>query len=108
MRIYLLWGAVALSLSLQLWSIFFPSVSVASFDEDKVKALFIQQLSKKALSDEMIVQKTALFAKHLQQSLQSYAQKKHLLVFKKEQVLVGESDMTDEIIKLMSQKVNHG
>ncbi|NDH09337.1 MAG: hypothetical protein EBY16_06970 [Gammaproteobacteria bacterium] len=56
----------------------------------------------------MLVQKTALFAKHLQQSLQSYAQKKHLLVFKKEQVLAGGSDITDEIIKLMTQKVNHG
>ena len=104
MRTYLLWGAVALSLGLQLWSIFFPSVSVASFDEDKVKVLFVQQLSKKALSDEMIVKKTALFTKHLQ----SYTQKKHLLVFKKEQVLAGGSDITDEIIKLMTQKVNHG
>ena len=108
MRTYLLWGAVALSLGLQLWSIVFPSVSIASFDEGRVKALFIQQLSKKALSDEMLVQKTALFAKHLQQSLQSYAQKKHLLVFKKEQVLAGGRDITDEIIKLMAQKVNHG
>ena len=108
MRTYLLWGAVALCLSLQLWSIVFPSVSVASFDEDKVKALFVQQLSKKALSDEMIRHQTALFAKHLQQSLQSYAQKKHLLIFRKEQVLAGERDITNEIIKLMAQKVNHG
>lgn len=108
MRTYLLWGAVALCLSLQLWSIVFPSVSVASFDEDKVKALFIQQLSKRPLSDEMIVQKTALFAKHLQQSLQSYAQKKHLLVFKKERVLAGERDITNEIMQIMAQKVNHG
>lgn len=108
MKTYLLWGLLGMTLFLQILSVVLPVTRVATFNQDKVTSLFIQQLSKKHLSDEVIRQKTTLFSKRLKAALHSYAQKKHLLLLRKEQVLVGENDVTDDIIQLMAGQVKHG
>ncbi|MDQ5883780.1 MAG: hypothetical protein QG556_117 [Pseudomonadota bacterium] len=107
MRTSVLWGGVALSLSLQVWTIVFPSVSIATFDEDKVKALFIKQLSRRHLSDEAIAEKTRLFASHLKQTLHTYAQKKHLVLIPENIVIAGAHDVTTDIIRALSKRARH-
>jgi hypothetical protein len=108
MKNYLLLGLVGMTLFLQVLNFIFPVTQVATFNQDKVTALFIQQLSTRHLSDEVIRQKTTLFSSNLKKALNSYAQKKHLLILRKEQVLAGEKDITDEIIHLMARQVRHG
>lgn len=108
MKQYLLLGLMGICICFQLFSLVYPRIAVATFNEDKVTALFIKQLSARNLSDDAIRQKTILFASYLKQSLNAYAQKKHLLIVKKEQILAGEHDITNEIIKLMAKKANHG
>jgi transcriptional regulator NrdR family protein len=108
MKTYLLCGLLGMTLFLQILSVVFPVTRVATFNQDKVTSLFIQQLSKRHLSDEVIRQKTTLFSNRLKAALHTYAQKKHLLILKKEQVLAGENDVTDDIIHLMAGQVKHG
>lgn len=108
MKAYLLWGLVGMTMTLQILGFVFPATQVATFNQDKVTALFIQQLSTRHLSDEVIRQKTTLFSNRLKEALQTYARKKHLLILRKEQVLAGENDVTDDIIYLMARQVKHG
>lgn len=107
MRTYLLWGAITFSLSLQLWTIAFPRATIATFDEDKVKALFIKQLSQRHLSDEAIAEKTRLFASHLKQTLHAYAQKNHLVLIPENLVIAGAHDVTTDIIRALSKRSRH-
>jgi hypothetical protein len=104
----LLWGLVGLSMGFQLFGFIFSKTNIATFNQDKVFAIFIQQLSTKHLSDDVIRQKTAIFASRLKETLNTYAQKKHLLILGKEQVLACENDITDDIIHMMARRVKHG
>ena len=108
MKTYLLWGLLDILIALQILSVVFPVTRVATFNQEKVTALFIQQLSTRHLSDEVIRQKTTLFSNRLKEALHTYAQKKHLLILRKEQILAGENDVTDDIIHLMAGQVKHG
>lgn len=108
MKTYLLWGLVGMTMTLQILGFIFPVTRLATFNQDKVTALFIQQLSSRHLSDEVIRQKTILFSNRLKEALHTYAQKKHLLILRKEQVLAGENDVTDDIIRLMARQARHG
>lgn len=108
MKTYLLWGLLGILITLQILSVVLPVTRVATFNQDKVTSLFIQQLSTRQLSDEVIRQKTTLFSNRLKTALHTYAQKKHLLLLRKEQVIAGENDVTDDIIQLMARQVKHG
>lgn len=108
MKTYLLWGLLGILITLQILGFVYPVTRVATFNQDKVTSLFIQQLSARHLSDEVIRQKTTLFSNRLKAALHTYAQKKHLLILRKEQVLAGENDVTDDIIHLMARQVKHG
>jgi hypothetical protein len=108
MKAYLLWGLLGIIITLQILSVVLPVTRAATFNQDKVTTLFIQQLSKRQLSDEVIRQKTTLFSNRLKAALHTYAQKKHLLILRKEQVIAGENDVTDDIIQLMARQVKHG
>jgi ribosomal protein L29 len=107
MKAYLLWGLLGILITLQILGFVYPVTRVATFNQDKVTSLFIRQLSTRHLSDEVIRQKTTLFSNRLKAALHTYAQKKHLLILRKEQVIAGENDVTDDIIHLMAGQVKH-
>lgn len=80
------------------WAAFLAHTpQVVTFDQPKLKARFVGQLSAHALSDEALRGKTDTFSAALKASLNAYAKAHHVLVFNASDVLAGERDITGRI-----------
>ena len=89
---------LALALILSGWAVFSVSTpQVVTFDQPKLMARFVGQLSAHALSDEALRGKTEKFSTALKVSLNAYAKTHHVLVFNASDVLAGERDITSRI-----------
>jgi len=80
-----------------------PGVSVATIDEKKIFASFVTELGKRNISDEQVKKVTTRFTRIYRQVLAQHAQKNHLVILKKEQVLVSDIDITEKI----ALQINH-
>ena len=70
---------------------------VVTFDQPKLMARFVGQLSAHTLTDDLLREKTDRFSRALNTRLNAYAQTHHVLVLSASQVLAGEHDITPEI-----------
>ena len=83
----------------------FKKPQMVSFKQDKIYQPFVLQLSKLHLSDAILEKKTQEFKQNLNLSLAEYAKKHQVVIVEQKLVLAGALDISDEILKLMSKRV---
>lgn len=86
-------------------SMFYLRPKLVTFNPDKLYQPFVLQLSQHQLSDEKIFKKTQEFRKNLNLSLAEYAKKHHVVILEQKQVLAGGQDISNEILRLISKRV---
>lgn len=88
----------ALAVIISGWALFSARTSqVVTFNQPKLMARFVGQLSAHALSDGALREKTDQFTTALNVSLSTYAKAHHVLVLNASDVLAGERDITASI-----------
>ena len=87
-----------LAVALSGWAMYLACIpQVVTFDRSILMARFVGQLSRHALSDEVLRGKTETFSTALSLSLNAYAKAHHVLVFNAADVLAGARDITPHI-----------
>lgn len=74
-----------------------PKGCVVTFDKESVVKQWVKQLSVLKLNPDKTKTLSSQFAKALKQSLDAYSKKHHVIIIKKEHVLVTHADVTSEI-----------
>ncbi len=91
------------------WVIYLASTpQVVTFDQPKLMARFVGQLSAHTLTDAMLREKTDQFSRALNTRLNAYAKAHHVLVLSASQVLAGENDITPQIEEAIAYDMRLG
>lgn len=75
---------------------------VVTFDLKQVRSQLIRQLAEHQVSDEKAVVATQIFKRRLNETLATYAKKHHQIIIDKTYVLAGATDITPQIMTLLS------
>lgn len=75
---------------------------VVTFDLIQVRSQLIRQLAEHKVSDEKAVVATQIFKRRLNETLATYAKKHHQIIIDKAHVLAGATDITPQIMTLLS------
>jgi len=81
------------------------SCCVMTFNQPRLVARFVGQLSAHTLSDEALAKKTDAFSAALKTALTDYTSTHHVLVLDSADVLSGENDITDAIAVMVAERM---
>jgi hypothetical protein len=96
-------GALMCSIALATWFLWPHSkLSVVSVDLARIKGQFIEQLARHGASPDVVRKASPRFNQKLQVVLNNYAKRSQVLIVDKTFVLAGSEDVTQDIIRLLS------
>ena len=78
---------------------------VVTFNQSKLVARFVGQLSAHTLSDETLAKKTDDFSAVLKTALSDYTKTHHVLVLDSADVIAGQNDITDAIGIMVAERM---
>ena len=79
-----------------------PEPSVVTFDYQRVRGQFIQQLALHQVSDADVKSKNIRFKQSIQSVQTAYAQQHHVMILSHAQVLAGGKDVTELLMPLIA------